>query len=282
MLQETVHCDKIRKEIERLHQNVEGITMPELKVFIDNLIGSKYCNVKSKFYHELYENIVRQSTIYWSINYSAGTVLARRVLQNPSCLCKEARKRSEIGSIKIKNLNDREYCGMQYLAGYVVHKLYLKHRNLKYYKTKTNQQTMTLLKACQLDPAKQIHAKLVKALTRGGLWCVNEHVEKIFLISEKYFSIKTDVSKRSIDIFSLVKSVMEYIPVKNVMESVIESIPDAQIEKEIVKITLYNMITLYMRVRAFSLARDIVQKEKIVKREKGKVNSLRKSLKKIR
>ena len=282
MLQETVHCDKIRKEIERLHQNVEGITMPELKVFIDNLIGSKYCNVKSKFYHELYENIVRQSTIYWSINYSAGTVLARRVLQNPSCLCKEARKRSEIGSIKIKNLNDREYCGMQYLAGYVVHKLYLKHRNLKNYKTKTNQQTMTLLKACQLDPAKQIHAKLVKALTRGGLWCVHEHVEKIFLISEKYFSIKTDVSKRSIGIFSLVKSVMEYIPVKNVMESVIESIPDAQIEKEIVKITLYNMITLYMRVRAFSLAKDIVQKEKIVKREKGKANSLRKSLKKIR
>ena len=120
---------------------------------------------------------------------------------------------------------------MQYLAGYVVHKLYLKHRNLKNYKTKTNQQTITLLKACQLDPAKQIHAKLVKALTRGGLWCVNEHVEKIFLISEKYFSIKTDVSKRSIGIFSLVKSMMEYKPVKNAMESVIESIPDVQIDK---------------------------------------------------
>ena len=76
MLQETVHCDKIRKKIERSHQNVEGITMPELKVFIDNLIGRKYCNVKSKFYYEFYQNIVRQPTIYWSINYSAGTVLA--------------------------------------------------------------------------------------------------------------------------------------------------------------------------------------------------------------
>ena len=73
---------------------------------------------------------------------------------------------------------------------------------------------------------------------------------------------------------------MEYKPVKNAMESVIESISDVQIEKEIVKITLYNMITLYMRVRAFSLARDIVQKEKIAKIEKGKANSLRKSLKK--
>ena len=78
MLQETVHCDKIRKEIERLHQNVEGIMMPELKVFIDNLIGRKYCNVKSKFYYEFYKNIVRQPTIYWSINYSVGTVLARK------------------------------------------------------------------------------------------------------------------------------------------------------------------------------------------------------------
>ena len=65
---------------------------------------------------------------------------------------------------------------------------------------------------------------------------------------------------------------MEYKPVKNAMESVIESISDVQIEKEIVKI--------YMRVRAFSLARDIVQKEKIAKIEKGKANSLRKSLKK--
>ena len=110
--------------------------------------------------------------------------------------------------------------------------------------------------------------------------CVNEHVEMIFLISEKYFSIKTDASKRSIGIFSLVKSVMEYKPVENAMESVIESIPEVQIEKEIVKITLHNMITLYMRVRAFSLARYIVQKEKIAKREKGKANSLRKSLKK--
>ena len=133
------------------------------------------------------------------------------------------------------------------------------------------------MKACQLDPAKQIHAKLVKALTRDGLWCVNEYVEKIFLISEKYFSIKTDVSKRSIGIFSLVKSVMEYKPVKNAMESVIESIPDVQIKKEIVKTTLYNMITLYMRVRAFLLARDIVKKEKITKREKGKAKSLKKS-----
>ena len=103
-------------------------------------------------------------------------------------------------------------------------------------------------------------------------------MEKIFLISEKYFSIKTDISKRSIGIFSLFKSVMEYKPVKNAMESVIESIPDVQIKKE--KITLYNMITLCMRVRAFSLARDIVQKEKIAKREKGKANSLRNSLKK--
>ena len=73
---------------------------------------------------------------------------------------------------------------------------------------------------------------------------------------------------------------MEYKLVKNAMKSVIKSIPDVQIEKEIVKITLYNMITLYMRVRAFLLTRDIVQKEKITKREKGKANSLRKSLKK--
>ena len=73
---------------------------------------------------------------------------------------------------------------------------------------------------------------------------------------------------------------MEYKLVKNAMESVIESIPDVQVEKEFVKVTLYNMITLYMRVRAFSLARDIVQKETIAKREKGKANSLRKSLKK--
>ena len=99
--------------------------MPELKVFIDNLIGSKYCSVKSKFYHQFYENIVRQPTIYWSINYSAGTALARR-------FCEETPL--ETDSIKIKNLNNREYCGMQYLAGYVVHKLYLKHRNLKNYK----------------------------------------------------------------------------------------------------------------------------------------------------
>ena len=112
--------------------------------------------------------------------------------------------------------------------------------------------------------------------------CVNEHVEMIFLISEKYFSIKTDASKRSIGIFSLVKSVMEYKPVENAMESVIESIPEVQIEKEIVKITLHNMITLYMRVRAFSLARYIVQKEKNCQKRKRQSKLFEKISQKIR
>ena len=87
--------------------------MPQLKVFIDNLIGSKYCNVKSKFYHEFYENIVRQPTIYWSINCSAGTVLARRFCETLLAYIKKQETPLEIDSIKIKNLNEREYCGMQ-------------------------------------------------------------------------------------------------------------------------------------------------------------------------
>ena len=43
---------------------------------------------------------------------------------------------------------------------------------------------------------------------------------------------------------------------------------------------IYNMITLYMRVRAFSMTKDVVQKNKTDKNLKEKIASLRKALKK--
>ena len=72
---------------------------------------------------------------------------------------------------------------------------------------------------------------------------------------------------------------MEYKPIKEAMNEVMESC-DVPISREICKITLYNMATMYMRIRAFTLAKDIVQKEKIAKREKAKAKALRKTLKK--
>ena len=153
---------------------------------------------------------------FFLIDYRAGTVVARKFCEAIMSEVKDKNVDSMIG-LNMKNLNEREVCGMHYMAGFVLHKLYLKHRNSKNYKSENNQQIMALLMACKSDTLSQKNAKLVNALSRGGLWSVTDKAEKIFLVREKYFCIKSDVSKRTLSIFSLVKSIMEYKPIKDIM-----------------------------------------------------------------
>lgn len=54
-----------------------------------------------------------------------------------------------------------------------------------------------------------------------------------------------------------------------------------KISKETAKVVLYNILILYFSVRAFSFAKNIVEKSKIEQRKKGKEKTLRTSLNKI-
>ena len=59
--------------------------------------------------------------------------------------------------------------GLQYLGGYVLHKLHKKHARAS---SKESQQAMALLKAGKMERTGESNQKLISSLNRGGLWSI--------------------------------------------------------------------------------------------------------------
>ena len=82
-------------------------------------------------------------------------------------------------------LSERKLKSLQYLVGYVFHKLYSK---FKFSKTKDcvySKHCLSILLCCKVDSDDtQI---LINAKDLGGLWIVNETVQNIFIECEKIF-----------------------------------------------------------------------------------------------
>ena len=144
--------------------------------------------------------------------------------------------------------------------------------------SKENQEAMAILTASKSTSVPE-NSKLVAAVTLGGLWAANHYIERMLMISEKYFCLKTDVYTRKIPVFDLMKAIIEFQPVMECYKTVL-GFCEIEISKEVAKIVLYNIISLYIKVRSFSLVKDVVQRHKINKNLKGKATSLPKSLKK--
>ena len=99
---------------------------------------------------------------------------------------------------------------------------------------------------------KKINLTYVEELSRGSLWEVSHEMEKVFMITEKYFSIKTSsIGLRTIPI-DTPPLILTFHNVAGNSEITIEE--NVEID------TLSRILTLYLRVRAFSLTKDLVAK----------------------
>lgn len=77
---------------------------------------------------------------------------------------------------------------MQYLGGYVLHKLHTKLKSSKSWDSHDHQQAPSILEAAR---GNNITRNLVSALSRGGLWDLSTSSQKLMLLTEKYFRLKT-------------------------------------------------------------------------------------------
>ena len=144
---------------------------------------------------------------------------------------------------------------------------------------KKNPETEEIItKSLSAKEISALHAKLVGALSRGGLWYINENMERIFVIAEKYFCIKISNHMSKITVFDLVKNLLELPQVQSIFKLIVDS-ADVEISKEVAKSTLYGILTLYIRVRSFSFAKDTVERQKIKKNSNVKGTRNRKQLK---
>lgn len=135
---------------------------------------------------------------------------------------------------------------------------------------------MAILKAGKLEHGCQSQ-KLVSSLSRGGLWNITKYAQNIFLKTEHQFRRFTSGNcLKKVDIAGItLKSVTdsEVLSSFQCMVSVAELIPEGEVSKNV----LHAIVSLYIRVRSFSCAKDIIQHFK-VNAKQTKAKALRKEI----
>jgi len=166
--------------------------------------------------------------------------------------------------------------GLQYLSGYVVHKLLKKVKNQKNYLTKECQLVIQLLSTfLTKDVSGQA---LIEATSRGGLTAVTRNMHQIFIAAEEKFREETSIySIRKIDINKMTECLMTDPEIVSVYNNIIKE-SETHIDQEIPDNLLEKMLKLYLRVRAFSLAKDITGRHSAASKAK-KAKGLRKTIK---
>lgn len=131
-------------------------------------------------------------------------------------------------------LSDNECKSLQYLAGFVLHKLFMKFQYSKKRKSSVHyEQYVSILNACKVDDDST--QTLVNARDIGGLWKVNLKMQNIFVNCEKMFCKATAKFTSKIVCSDLVQSVMKACSIISHYNAICSTI-DQNISKELQKI----------------------------------------------
>lgn len=231
-----------------------------------------------KFYSKYYATISLHATKYFpSLSSNSATLLSTKLADRLLAYCKESLSPVNDNEVE-KALKEKEIAGLQYLGGYVLQNLHNKHRASKNWKSTESQQATSLLNACK-EESKTIteSQKLISSLSRGGLWNPTKKAQKIFLRAEHHFRNNCKTDQRSINIEAVIEKCCKDTDVVAFFNEIVSE-SSLEIDSRISKDMLHSIITLYLRVRSFSFARDVIQKHKI-KQKQVKAKSLRKEIK---
>lgn len=227
-----------------------------------------------KFYVKYYAQVPLNSAKFFTgLSRNAATLLATKVADSMLAHCKHMKFSTDSSQPSQTVLSEKEKAGLQYVGGYVLHNLHKKHAKTE---TIESQQAMAILKAGKLEDGCDSQ-KLVSCLSRGGLWTITEPAQKIFLKTEHNFRQSTSTAGlQRVDIAGIThKSVSDSELLSNYHLMVANA--DLVAGSHAIKDTLHGIISLYIRVRSFSFAKDIIQRHKI-KSKQTKTKALRKEI----
>ena len=177
------------------------------------------------------------------------------------------------------SLSEKEMDIVAYLSGYVFSTFSRRLRRSKHWTSEQSQLKLSILLAGKTD-ANHSHQKLVSIRNRGGLWHVRDEVVKLFSIVENYFKVYCNSSRlfRSFDTKSMVAELLSH---PEILSNYHVNCKDAEheIDGGFALNLLKDLLTLYLRVRSFSYAKDKVQQHKLESKS-SKRRSLRTEIKK--
>ena len=158
--------------------------------------------------------------------------------------------------------------GIQHLAGYVVRKFLKKSSS-------SSPISQVLVEMKTTDYSDQ---KLIALQSRGGLTALTSDAQKIFVKAEERFRADTNLKEIfKIDTKAMVLRLMKDTDIISVYNKIIQ---DIEIDDDAKYGILMKMLGLYLRVRAYSLAKQLTTKHRLEKK-RGKGKALRKELKEM-
>ena len=173
---------------------------------------------------------------------------------------------------KSLELDPAEYRPLSYVAGYVIGKLRQLNREKK---GDGNQELQALLQNMKSsEPNNYISAR-----TRGGLVTPCNDLVEILKVAEISFREHVDNSSltlRNIPAEIICNSTLSSPTVKSLWDNIVVS-SEPQPSNSTQKLCLENVVKLYLKVRAFSYARDYITKYRI-KAKQVKKKALRKDI----
>ena len=162
----------------------------------------------------------------------------------------------------VSTLSENEIKSLQYLSGYIIHKFYTKFQFSKNRESEFNRQCVAILQACKIDSDET--QTLVNVRDRGGLWRTNGKIQDVFYQCEIMFRNKTAPFITKLNCGDLVDNMFQNSTILSNFKSICNDI-DPKVDKEISLDLLERILILYVRVRAFSYAKDIREKHKVAK-----------------
>ena len=176
-------------------------------------------------------------------------------------------------------INPEEVGPLSYIAGYVLQSLYKKSKNSPHWNSPRSLELQGLLKSVKLEDTEQ--DEYIHSLSRGGLWAPNENVKGIAESAEISFRrhlLNSKAVTTSIPVEKIVDEILMQPVVLSLWENIILGL-DFGVSSECSKLALENFVKLYIRVRSFSHAKDIVCRHKL-KAKQSRTKALRKQLQK--
>ena len=257
-----VFAENLRKELSSYVYQPLSETSDEysfLKTLYDDFTKSGNLD---KYYSKYYAKVPLRSTTFFSgLSRNAATLLSTKIANSLIAFNKMERESTNTTTI----LHERDIAGLQYLGGYVLHKLYRKHAKAN---TKESQQAMAILKAGKLEESTHgaTTQKLITSLNRGGLWSITMPAQRIFVKIEKHFRLLTpNINLQGINLSGITRKAITDSDILSNFDLMV----DASIESGsyIRKDVLYSIVKLYVRVQAFSVSKDVIQNYKLLTKQ---------------
>lgn len=233
---------------------------------------------QEKFYSVFYREIV-QNHFFVELQSNCSTLLTMQLADKILNHFKSVTQQVIVTSQELAPvLNKNEMVALQYLSGYVLFNYNKKLRKSKKSNTLASQQMLEMLKTGRADENDE--QQLIDELNRGGLWKVNEIVQKIFTIVEIEFKSKTSGLIFEINKEEIISKLIKNLELISLYENWVSAC-EVPVSDEAAENLLYALIKLFLTVRSFSHAKDVIKKYKANQKSNKNKSSkgLRKTLK---